>query len=274
MRVVSFNVNSIRVRLHQLEAVIKNHDPDIIGLQETKVTDEEFPVDDINALGYEVSFYGQKSYHGVALMSKKRPDDIVIGLPDDNEDSQRRFIAARFDLADGRKLTAINGYYPQGENRQHATKFPAKEKYYADVLAYLNGQCSADDPVIVMGDMNVAPLDGDIGIGEPNRKRWLKDGKTSFLPEEREWLSKVVDWGMFDSYRHHYPKIEDRFSWFDYRSRGFERNPRRGLRVDLILATHVLKDASRDAGIDYEVRSMSRPSDHRPVWAEFDISLS
>ena len=171
----------------------------------------------------------------------------------------------------GRKLTAINGYYPQGENRQHATKFPAKEKYYADVLAYLNGQCSADDPVIVMGDMNVAPLDGDIGIGEPNRKRWLKDGKTSFLPEEREWLQKLVDWGMVDTYRAQYPHVDDLFSWFDYRSRGFEREPKRGLRIDLILASTAASVFCTDAGIDYEIRAMDRPSDHCPIWSELAL---
>jgi len=274
MRVVAFNVNSIRVRLHQLEAVIQSHAPDIIGLQETKVTDEDFPLEEIQNLGYEAIFYGQKTHYGVALLSRKKPQQTVIGLPGDGADSQRRFVAAKFQLADGRSLMALNGYFPQGENRKHESKFPAKEKYFADILAFLSNQCAPDDPVFLMGDMNVAPVDGDIGIGEPNRKRWLKDGKTSFLPEEREWLTRVTDWGMFDTYRHHYPDVTDRFSWFDYRSRGFERQPRRGLRIDLILASRALQAASRDAGIDYDVRAMTKPSDHCPIWAEFDIALS
>ena len=272
MRVVSFNVNSIRVRLHQLEAVIKAHNPEIIGLQETKVTDEEFPVAEINDLGYDVSFHGQKTHYGVALLSRKTPNEVFKGFPTDDEDSQRRFIAGTFNLTDGRTLTVINGYYPQGEKRSHPTKFPAKERYYVDVMQWLANNCSPVDPVIVMGDMNVAPLDVDIGIGEPNKKRWLKDGKTSFLPEEREWLSKLTDWGMFDSYRLHYPEVDDLFSWFDYRSRGFEREPKRGLRIDLILASDVLKDLSRDAGIDYQIRSMNKPSDHCPLWSEFDLT--
>ncbi|HIG43462.1 MAG: exodeoxyribonuclease III [bacterium] len=274
MRVVSFNVNSIRVRLHQLEAVIKSHNPEIIGLQETKVTDEEFPVEEINQLGYEVSYHGQKTHYGVALLSRKPATSIDKGFADDDADSQRRFITGRFPLSDGRHLTAINGYYPQGEKRTHPTKFPAKEKYYADMLTYLSTHCSAQEPVIVMGDMNVAPLDLDIGIGEPNKKRWLKDGKTSFLPEERDWLAKITDWGLFDSYRLHHPEVEDLFSWFDYRSRGFERDPRRGLRIDLILGSSALRSQSVAAGIDYNIRAMNKPSDHCPIWTEFDISLA
>ncbi|MBV1877375.1 MAG: exodeoxyribonuclease III [Pseudomonadales bacterium] len=273
MRVVSFNVNSIRVRLHQLEAVISAYEPDFIGLQETKATDADFPVEAINDLGYEVAFHGQKTHYGVALLSKRKPVKIVKGFPDDDDSSQRRFISGTFELADQRQLTVINGYYPQGEKRSHATKFPAKQKYYKDVLAFLDNNCSPKDPVIVMGDMNVAPLDLDIGIGEPNAKRWLKDGKTSFLPEEREWLSKITHWGLFDTFRHHHPEVDDLFSWFDYRSRGFEREPKRGLRIDLILASECLQTLSSGAGIDYTIRAMDKPSDHCPLWAEFDLKV-
>jgi exodeoxyribonuclease-3 len=119
--------------------------------------------------------------------------------------------------------------------------------------------------------MNVAPLDSDIGIGADNAKRWLKNGKCSFLPEEREWLQKITDWGLVDTYRQHHADSSDHFSWFDYRSRGFERDPRRGLRIDLILATRPLAEFCRDADIDYAIRAMEKPSDHCPVWADFDI---
>lgn len=121
--------------------------------------------------------------------------------------------------------------------------------------------------------MNIAPVDQDIGIGEPNMKRWLKDGKTSFLPEEREWLQRISNWGMTDLYRHHYPDVDDLFSWFDYRSRGFERDPKRGLRIDLIMATRGILDLSLDAGIDYDIRSMEKPSDHCPIWSELDLEI-
>jgi len=126
-----------------------------------------------------------------------------------------------------------------------------------------------------MGDMNVAPDDQDIGIGEDNRKRWIKTGKASFLPEERQWLQGLFDWGLHDTYRKIYPQNQDlpnnqeKFSWFDYRTRGFELEPKRGIRIDFILATSNLLERCQDAGIDYDIRAMEKPSDHCPIWARF-----
>ena len=125
----------------------------------------------------------------------------------------------------------------------------------------------------MIGDVNIAPVDEDIGIGDANMKRWLRDGKTSFLPEERDWLTRLKEWGLTDVYRHHYPEVDDRFSWFDYRSRGFERDPRRGLRIDLILASNAALPLNRDSGIDYDIRAMEKPSDHCPIWTEVDVEL-
>ena len=127
----------------------------------------------------------------------------------------------------------------------------------------------ADDAVEVVRTEGLL-IDRDIGIGSDNAKRWLRTGKCSFLPEEREWMNRLVGWGLQDCYRSHFPEVDDRFSWFDYRSRGFERDPRRGLRIDLILISEPLRARLRDAGIDYRVRAMERPSDHCPIWAEFD----
>ena len=169
------------------------------------------------------------------------------------------------------QLSFINCYFPKGSDRNHPTKFPAKEKFYANVYKYLVDRYVPEDLLILMGDMNVAPIDKDIGIGEENRKRWLRDGKTSFLPEEREWLDRILNWGMTDSFRAPHPSTNDLFSWFDYRSRGFERSPKRGLRIDLILNSIALNQFSKDSGIDYEVRGMERPSDHCPIWREFEV---
>ncbi|MFD1216678.1 MULTISPECIES: exodeoxyribonuclease III [Microbulbifer] len=271
MKVVSFNVNSIRARLHQMEALVQSHAPDIIGLQETKVTDEDFPVDVIRDLGYEVIYFGQKTHYGVALLSRYPFLKSQYGFPTDTEDAQRRLVAGQFDIGADQPLTVINGYFPQGENREHPVKFPAKRKYYADLNAYLNKECSADAPVLVIGDMNISPTDIDIGIGEPNRKRWLRDGKCSFLPEEREWLEKLQNWGLVDTFRAQNPETDDVFSWFDYRSRGFDREPKRGLRIDLILASQQLADKCVGTGVDYDIRGMERPSDHAPIWAEFKL---
>ncbi|TQV81264.1 exodeoxyribonuclease III [Exilibacterium tricleocarpae] len=268
MKVVSFNVNSVRSRLHQLEAVVTSHAPDFIGLQETKVTDEEFPREAIEALGYQVAYHGQKTHYGVALLSKHDFVELYKGYPTDSGDAQRRFICGKFDSPLG-ALTVINGYFPQGENRDHPTKFPNKEKFYADLQVFLREHCAPGDPVVVMGDMNISPQDSDIGIGEDNRKRWLRTGKCSFLPEERQWLETLMSWGLKDTFRELNPATTDRFSWFDYRSKGFERDPRRGLRIDLILATETLLSRCIETGIDYTIRGMAKPSDHCPIWATF-----
>lgn len=270
MMFVSFNVNSIRTRLHQLEAVVRELDPDIIGLQETKVRDEEFPVEDIHRLGYRVHFHGQKTHYGVALLSRQEPDLVIKGYPWDDEDSQRRLITGHFTVG-GERLTVINGYFPQGENRSHPVKFPAKQKFYADLMQYLDDIRRHPGHILVMGDMNISPTDKDIGIGEDNRKRWLRSGKCSFLPEEREWLAQVQSRGLTDVFRYLHPDEANTFSWFDYRSRGFEREPKRGLRIDLILASDGLLQKAVDAGVSYAIRAMERPSDHCPVWARFEL---
>ena len=266
-RVVSFNINGVRARPHQLEALRDQYDPDIIGLQETKVQDLDFPREVIEGLGYHVAFYGQKSHYGVALLSKQAPLDVVYGLPGDDLDAQRRLISATYAVGD-RQLTVVNGYFPQGESREHPVKFPHKQRFYGDLLAMLQQRHAPDQSLLVVGDMNVAPRDNDIGIGDDNAKRWLRDGKCSFLPEEREWLTRLTDWGLVDTFRACHPDIDDRFSWFDYRSRGFEREPKRGLRIDLLLASRPVAERVVDAGIAYDIRAMEKPSDHCPVWVD------
>jgi exodeoxyribonuclease-3 len=271
MRLVSFNVNGIRARPHQLKALIDAHQPDVNGLQETKVQDSEFPVESVEALGYRVFYHGQKGHYGVALMCRQTPEAVFYGFPDDDEDAQRRMIGVRLRTAGGEAVTVWNGYFPQGENITHPTKFPHKERFYAQLSSLLSEQHRPDDYVAVMGDFNVSPEDQDIGIGEANRRRWLREGKTSFQPMEREWLAGIKAWGLSDSYRLRYPERHDRFSWFDYRSRGFERDPKRGLRIDHILVSASLAGHVSDAGIDYDLRGMEKPSDHAPVWTELAI---
>lgn len=270
MMFVSFNVNSIRTRMHQLKAVIDTYQPDIIGLQETKVTDDEFPAAEIRALGYHVYFHGQKTHYGVALLCRQEPDRVSKGFPWDSSDAQTRLITGEFEI-DGKRLTVINGYFPQGESRDHPIKFPAKEKFYADLMRYLDERDLSRERLIVMGDVNISPTDRDIGIGDDNARRWLRTGKCSFLPEEREWMAKLEKRGLTDTFRYLHPDEDSTFSWFDYRSRGFEREPRRGLRIDLIMATKPMLDRVKAAGVSYDIRAMERPSDHCPVWAEFDF---
>lgn len=270
MRIVCFNINGVRARPHQLASIVERHQPAIIGLQETKVQDAQFPHEIVAGLGYQASVHGQKGHYGVALLSREAPESVRYGLPGDDDQSQRRLIAASYRLADGSALQVINGYYPQGEGRDHPTKFPAKRDFYAAVRAELENRYRPDEALILMGDFNVAPEDADIGIGPDNAKRWLRDGKCSFLPEERDWYRHLMDWGLIDCFRHVHPTAQGLYSWFDYRSRGFERDPPRGLRIDTLLATPPVVRRLRDAGIDYVVRGMEKPSDHCPVWIELD----
>lgn len=270
MKIVSFNINGIRARLHQLEEVVARHDPDVIGLQETKVADGEFPVEPIRRMGYECVFHGQKGHYGVALLYRQAPAACQRGFTNDGEDSQRRLIKASFATTAG-TLHIYNGYFPQGESRAHPIKFPAKAAFYREFAAALHSDHSPEEQVVVMGDMNVAPQDIDIGIGEENRKRWLRTGKCCFLPEEREWFRQLASWGLEDTFRALHGDRDAVYSWFDYRSRGFEQDPPRGLRIDLLLASARLRARLVDSGIDLAVRAMTRPSDHCPVWAEFAL---
>ncbi len=269
IKIVSFNVNGIRARLHQLALLEEVHAPDVVAIQECKVVDEEFPYDAVRECGYpHIETFGQKGHYGVTLLSKTAPDNVTFGVPWRAADQQRRLISADYNI-NGMPLRILNGYFPQGDSRTHPTKFPNKSEFYTDVLKTLEELYSPEDNVLLVGDMNVAVEDIDIGIGEDNKKRWLQTGKASFLPEEREWLQRVIDWGLEDTYARHTDDANRLYSWFDYRSRGFEREPKRGLRIDLMLATRPLMERLRGAGIDYGLRGAEKPSDHCPIWCEF-----
>tara|TARA_B100001094_G_scaffold333419_1_gene411933 strand:- start:8767 stop:9585 length:819 start_codon:yes stop_codon:yes gene_type:complete len=268
MKIVSFNINGLRARLPQLQALIDTHQPDIIGLQETKVHDDMFPLEAVEAMGYQVHYHGGKAHYGVALLSKVAPIKLEKGFPTDSEDAQRRMIIGHYQQANGRTLKVLNGYFPQGESIHHEVKFPAKRQFYADLMTYLNTHCAANEDIVVMGDLNISPTDLDIGIGEVNKKRWLKTGKCSFQPEERQWLAKLLDWGFSDSFRILHPDTVERYSWFDYRSRGFNDN--RGLRIDALLTTASLVPLLTESDIDYPLRGFEKPSDHAPVWCCID----
>lgn len=270
MKIISFNINGIRARLHQLQALIDKHQPDIIGLQEIKVDNSQFPIADVEAMGYQVYFHGQKGHYGVAMLCKQPALAVQYGFPSDAEDAQRRMIMVDYPLPNGQSVRVLNGYFPQGESNTHETKYPAKRQYYQDLMAYLNTSHTAEDNIIVMGDVNISHTDADIGIGEESRKRWLKTGKCSFLPEEREWLNTLIDWGFVDGFRALYPDDAEKYSWFDYRSKGFDDN--RGLRIDLILASKGLHASLAEAGVDYELRAIEKPSDHAPIWSVFNLA--
>ena len=184
MKIISFNINSVRARLHQVQAIIDIHQPDLIGLQETKVHDDEYPHSDIEKMGYQSYIHGQKGHYGVAILSKRKLLTKGRGFRNDTEESQKRFVWCEI-KSNKKSLFVLNGYFPQGEERNHPIKFPAKQKFYRDLLDHLKQNHLPQDHLIVMGDLNISPQDIDIGIGEKNKQRWLRTGKCSFLPEER-----------------------------------------------------------------------------------------
>ncbi|WP_392566161.1 exodeoxyribonuclease III [Utexia brackfieldae] len=268
MKFISFNINGLRARPHQLSAIIDKHQPDVIGLQETKVHDEQFPLAELEQFGYHLIYHGQKSHYGVALMTKAKPLSSQKGFVCDEEGAQCRLVMAELPTEKG-KLTVINGYFPQGESQDHPTKYPMKRKFYQDLQTVLVQSNSDNDLVLVMGDMNIAPTDLDIGLSADSQKRWLRTGKTSFLPEERVWMDALFALGYVDTFRAMNPTTTGQYSWFDYRSHGFDSNT--GLRIDLILASNKLAALCDNTGIDYEIRAMEKPSDHAPIWAEFKL---
>ena len=270
MNIVTFNINGLRARLHQLEAIVEKHRPDVLCLQEIKVHDNEFPLESVLALGYHCEFHGQKAHYGVATLSREKATQVVKGFPTEAATHQRRLLITTHNLKNGQKLRIINGYFPQGENRDHPEKFPNKRQFYQNLRLWLETEATPEEHLAVVGDMNISPTDADIGIGEENRKRWLRQGKCSFLPEERQWLEDILSWGLTDLFADR-ASDEQNFSWFDYRSRGFESEPKRGLRIDLILATESMRRICTGTGIDYDIRGMDKPSDHCPVWARFDM---
>ena len=264
---MSLNINSVRARMETIIPFLKKHQPDIVGLQEIKVENHSFPCKEFEQLGYHLYLNGQKSYHGVATLLKEPA--LKIDYEFSGQKEQKRMIIT----TSKNGIVVCNGYFPQGENRNHPQKFPYKMNFYKEFLEYLSSNFDlAQDKLLVMGDLNIAPSDQDIGIGEANRLRWLQTGKCSFLPEERQEIAKLKKMGFYDTFRELYPATNNRFSWFDYRSRGFEDEPQRGLRIDHIWVTKPLLEFCQDARIDYTLRASNRPSDHCAIFADFKLA--
>ncbi|CUX95800.1 Exodeoxyribonuclease III [Candidatus Mikella endobia] len=267
MKFVSFNINGLRARIHQLKEIINTLNPDVIGLQETKVHDNMFPFKEILSYGYNVYYYGQKIHYGVALLSRKKPFNIRRGFCTDNNKSPRRIIMADFITSKG-ILTVINGYFPNGENR-NSKKFLEKKYFFRNLQLYIEQNYNYKSLLLIMGDINISFTDLDIGIDKKSYIKWFNTGKCSFLSEERTWMQRLLDWGMIDTYRKINPTNNKYYSWFDYRSHAFSKNL--GLRIDVLLASLKLATMIKNTGIDYNIRAMNHPSDHAPVWTDFDI---
>lgn len=255
MRIITWNVNSIRTRLDRVLALLERHDPDVLCLQEIKVLDEDFPRAAFEAKGWHVETHGQRTYNGVALISKAPAADVQRGLPDDAPDAQRRLIAGTFD-----GVRVINVYVPNGQSPE-SEKFAYKLDWLEQLLAMVEAGHGADDPVVLLGDFNIAPDARD--VHDP--AAW--EGKVHFHPKEHALLARFLQWGFLDVFRWHH-REGGLYSWWDYRGGGFPRD--HGLRIDLILGTETMAERSDDCFIDREERTGEKPSDHAPVVADFE----
>ena len=253
MKIASWNVNSLRVRLPHVLDWLRENEPDMLALQETKMTDDQFPADEIRAAGYEVSYAGQKTYNGVAIISKQPQDDLVSDIPD-LDDPQRRILGASIGDIRLLNLYVVNGQEVGSE------KYDWKLQWLARVSDYIAGQLESHRKFVVVGDFNIAPADEDTWDPEEWRDRILCS------QPERAALQRLLDMGLVDTFRL-FDQEPDTFSWWDYRAAGFRRN--RGLRIDLILASPAMRDACTAGYVDVAPRRLERPSDHAPVVAEF-----
>jgi exodeoxyribonuclease-3 len=253
MKLASWNVNSLKVRLPHVLDWLEQQQPDILGLQETKTIDENFPMEEIQAAGYHVAFAGQKTYNGVAVISKTEATDIITDLPG-LDDPQRRVLGAT--VGDVRFL---NLYVPNG-SEVGSEKYEYKLDWLDKLAQYVEAQLAQHENFVVVGDFNIAPDDRDVHDPEAWHEKILCS------TPEREALQRLIDLGMSDTFRL-FEQEEKIFSWWDYRAAGFRRNL--GLRIDLVLSSPAMTELCTASYIDKEPRKLERPSDHAPAVAEF-----
>ena len=257
MKVATYNTNSIRTRLRLVLDWLRRESPDILCLQETKVQDADFPLEALRGASYHVVFRGQKAHAGVAIVSRKKPEEVTFGF-DDGQPDEARLIQA---VIGG--LPVVNTYVPQGRS-PNSPHFQYKLKWLARLQALFERHYRPEEPLLWMGDFNVAP--GPIDVHDPTR---LKN-HVDFHPEARAALEEVRRWGFVDVFRLHHPDEPGKYTFWDYRVRNaLERGI--GWRVDHIWATQVLAVRSSRAWIDLEARRADRPSDHTFLVAEFAL---
>lgn len=253
MKIASWNVNSLNVRLPQVLTWLASAKPDILALQETKLIDEKFPADEIEAAGYRVAYSGQKTYNGVALLSRRPMTDVITDLPG-LDDPARRILGATID-----KVRVLNLYVVNGQE-VGTEPYYYKLDWLERVGNYLERDLNGHAEYVLLGDFNIAPADADVHDPEVWRERILCS------TPEREALRRILDLGFHDSFRL-FEQEEKLFSWWDYRLNAFRRNM--GLRIDLILASDAMAERCRSSNVDWVPRGWERPSDHAPVVAEF-----
>ncbi|MBI5750665.1 MAG: exodeoxyribonuclease III [Hydrogenophilales bacterium] len=255
MKIATWNVNSLKVRLPQVLEWLAQNQPDVLCLQETKQEDVNFPLAELNAAGYQASFSGQKTYNGVAILSRAQQQDVQMGIPG-LADEQKRVLAA---TVDGVRI--VNVYIPNGQSVD-SDKYQYKLAWLKALAAWLEAELKTHPQLALLGDYNIAPEDRD--VHDP--QAWA--GQVLCSEPERAAFQALIKLGLQDSFRL-FEQPEKSFSWWDYRMNAFRRN--RGLRIDHILVSAALAPACKAARIDKEARKAERPSDHAPVALELAV---
>ena len=255
MRIATWNVNSLRVRLPQLLEWLGSSAPEVVALQETKLVDDAFPATELRAAGYHSVCSGQQTYNGVAILARAEPSAVVRDIPG-YDDPQRRVLAASVS-----GVRVIDLYVPNGQS-VGSDKFLYKLGWLRAVRHWLRQELAKHERLLVLGDFNIAPEDRD--VHDP--AAWV--GSVHVSPEEREALQATLGLGLVDLFRK-FEQPPRSFSWWDYRAGAFQRN--NGLRIDLLLASAALAERCTACSIDREPRRVERASDHTPVIGTFDI---
>ena len=254
MKIATWNVNSMNVRQQHVVEWLDAHKPDVLVLQEIKQVTEKFPVEALSDIGYKSVANGQKTYNGVAVVSRSEAEDPVFEFPG-FDDPQRRVLATTIE-----GVRVVDLYIPNG-SEVGSEKYDYKLRWLATLRDFLEDELSRHEQLVVLGDFNIAPADEDVYDAE----KWGDAILCS--PKEREALGKLIDLGLTDVFRK-FEQPEKSFSWWDYRAAGFRRNA--GLRIDLILTSDAMTERCTASYVDKEPRAWERPSDHAPVVAEFE----
>jgi exodeoxyribonuclease-3 len=260
LRIATWNVNSIKQRLDSAVTWLKERQPDIVCLQETKTVDDAFPRAPFEALGYNLAIHGQKTFNGVALLSKFPFDEVSPGLPGDDKDDHARFIEGVVSTAKG-AVRVASIYLPNG-NPPETEKYTYKLGWMKRLKAYARERLLLEEPLIMAGDYNVIPTAADAR----NPQAWT--GDALFLPETRDEFRALVNLGLTDAIR---ATSDDAglYTFWDYQAGAWQKN--NGIRIDHLLLSPVAADKLKDAGIDRHVRTWEKPSDHVPVWIDLEI---
>ena len=260
MRVATWNVNSIRQRVDHLQAWLKEREPDIVCLQEIKCVDDAFPRETFERLGYNVAVHGQKTFNGVALLSKLPFDEVAPGLIGDKEDVQARFLEALVSTKTG-VLRVVSLYLPNG-NPPASEKYLYKLKWMDRLIAFSLERLKLEEPMLLAGDYNVIPA----AVDARNPAAWVNDAL--FLPQTRQKFRALINLGLTDALRA-VSESDDLFTFWDYQAGAFQKN--NGIRIDHLLLSPQATDSLVDAGIDRHVRGWDKPSDHAPVYIDLSI---